>query len=242
MTLLERIADLKRRAAAQQGRQAGLDEASKLQPLLKEAKALSQGLGIEVTQLHLLRDQGLPLPDAPADPNGGAALKTLDRLLKRFTEKQRAESLTKGQDWTQFNDLTQNARKAAAHALGQAWREFIASAYSGDKPADLERSLAPTDVNEERLSRYRTAHQELIGLRARPPCREEFDRVRSLARLLGEIHQGFDFGVPEAVKQFLQAIAKGGADLGLLTGEVRGWLEQQGSTGRYQIVAKRSTP
>jgi hypothetical protein len=44
------------------------------------------------------------------------------------------------------------------------------------------------------------------------------------------------------VKQFLQAIANGGADLDLLTDEVRRWLQQQGSTGRYQIVAKRSAP
>ena len=39
MTLLERIEDLKRRAQDQLGRQAGRDEAGKLQPLLKEANA-----------------------------------------------------------------------------------------------------------------------------------------------------------------------------------------------------------
>jgi len=243
MTLLERIADLKRRAVEQQGRQAGLDEAGKLQPLLDEAKALSQGLGTEITQLHLLRDQGLALPDAPADPDAGAALKPLDRLLTRFTDKRQAESLTKGQDWTQFRDLTQKARKAAATTLDQAWRDFVASAYSGHKPTDLERSLAPTDGNNQRLQHYRSAYNELGTLtRRRPASREDFDRVRELARLLGEIHQGFDFTVPDAVKRFLDAMAAGGADLDLLTDEVRGWLQQQGSTGRYQIVTKRSSP
>ncbi|EXI65336.1 MAG: hypothetical protein AW08_03255 [Candidatus Accumulibacter adjunctus] len=243
MTLLERIEDLKRRAQDQLGRQAGRDEAGKLQPLLKEANALSQGLGTEVTQMHLLRDQGLPLPDAPAGPNAGGALTTLDRLLKRFAEKRRAEGLTRGQDWTRFKESTQAARIQATTALDQAWRSFVTGAYSGDKPADLERSLAPTDVNKERLSRYRAAYEELIRLaNRRPTGREDFDRVRELARQLKELHQGFDFGVPEGVKQFLQAIAKGGADLDLLTDEVRAWLQQQGSTGRYQIVAKRSAP
>lgn len=255
MTLLERIADLKRRAAEQQGRQDGLDEAGKLQPLLKEANALSQGLGAEVTQMHLLRDQGLPLPDAPAGPNGSAALTTLDRLLKRFAEKRRAESLTRGQDWTRFKDSTKAARTQAATALDLAWRSFVTGAYSGDKPADLERSLALTNVNNERLSSYRVAYEEWIRLaNRRPTGREDFDRVRELAQLLRELarvlkepRQGPDFSVPDfsepdAVKHFRQAIAKGGADLDLLTDEVRAWLQHQGSTGGYQIVAKRSAP
>ena len=243
MTLLQRIEDLKRRAQHQLGRQAGRDEAGKLQPLLNEANALSQGLGTEVTQMHLLRDQGLTLPDAPAGPKAGAALTTLDRLLKRFAEKRGAESLTRGQDWTRFKESTKAARMQAATALDQAWRSFVTGAYSGDKPADLERSLAPTDVNKERLVRYRSAYEELIRLANRRPAgREDFDRVRELSRQLKELFQGFDFGVPEAVKLFLQAIAKGGADLDLLTDEVRIWLQQQGSAGRYQIVAKLSAP
>jgi hypothetical protein len=243
MNLLERIADLKRRAAEQQRRQDGLDEARRLQPLLNEAKALSQGLGTEVTHLHLLRGQGLPLQADLAGADAGAALTTLDRLRQRFAEQRTADRLTRGQDWTRFKERTETARSKAATTLNQAWRDFVTSAYSGDKPADLERSLAPTDLNKERLSRYRAAHEELLRLaNRRPTGREDFDRVRDLARQLKELHQGFDFSVPEAVKQFLQAIAKGGADLDLLTDEVRDWLQQQGSTGRYQIVAKRSAP
>lgn len=243
MTLLERIADLKRRAQDQMGRQDGRDEAGKLQPLLNEANALSQGLGTEVTYLHLLRGQGLPLQADLAGADAGAALTTLDRLRQRFAEQSTADRLTRGQDWTRFKERTEAARSKTATTLNQAWRDFVTSAYSGDKPADLERSLAPTDLNKERLSRYRAAHEELLWLaNRRPTVREDFDRVRELARQLQELHQGFDFGVPEGVKQFLQAIAKGGADLDLLTDEVRAWLQQQGSTGRYQIVAKRSAP
>jgi len=243
MTLLERIADLKRRAAEQQGRQAGLDEVQKLQPLLADARVLSRGLGIEVAQLHLLRGQGLPLPAEPAGAGAREALTTLDRLRQRFAEQRTADRLTHRQDWTRLKERTETARFRAATALDQAWRDFVANSYSGDKPADLERSLAPTDVNKDRLNRYRTTYQDLNGLAARRPTRrEDFDRVHELARQLKELHQGFDFGVPEAVKQFLQAIANGGADLDLLTDEVRRWLQQQGSTGRYQIVAKRSAP
>ena len=243
MTLLERITDLKRRAAKLQGCRADVDEVQRLQQLLADARVLSEGLGIEVALLHLLRGQGLPLPNAPADPDAGAALTTLHPLRKRFTEKRRAESLTQGQDWTRFKERTETARSRAATTLDQAWRDFVASAYSGVKPADLERSLAPTDGNNLRLQRYRSAYNELGVLsRRRPTGREDFDRVRELARLLREIHQGFDFTVPDAVKRFLDALAAGGADLDLLTDEVRVWLQQQGCAGRYQIVAKRSAP
>jgi hypothetical protein len=243
MTLLARIADLKRRAEAQQGRQTGLDEVNKLQPLLRDAKALAQGLGIEVTQLHLLRDQGLvPVPTNIAGADAGAALTTLDPLRTRFAQDRRTERLTQGTGWTRLKEKTEAARTQAASTLDQTWRGFVSSAYGGDKPADLERNLAPTDGNNQQLQRYRSAYNELLALSRRPGSREDFERVRELARLLREIHQGFDFSVPDAVKRFLDAMAAGGADLDLLTDEVRDWLHQQGGLGRYQIVARRSAP
>lgn len=244
MTLLVRIAGLKRRAEEQQGRQTALDEAGKLQPLLREAKALSQGLGTEVAQLDLLRgQQGITLPGDVVGAEGGAALTTLNQLRTRFAEDRRAERLTRGQGWSRLKERTEAARSQAARDLDKTWRDFVASVYSGDKPADLERSLAPTDGNSHRLQRYRSAYNELGTLsRRRPTGRKDFDRVHELARLLREIHQGFDLTVPDAVKRFLDAMAAGGADLDLLTDEVRVWLRQQGSAGRYQIVARRSAP
>lgn len=243
MTLLERIADLKRRAQDQLDRQVGLDEANRLQPLLNEAKTLVQSLGNEVTQRHLLQDQGLQLAVVLAGTEGDAALKTLERLRNRFTQNRRAESLTRGQDWTRFKTSTEAAGSQAASTLDKTWRSFVIGSYSGAKPADLERSLAPTDGNILRLQRYRDAYNKLdILARRRPTSRADFDSVRDLARQLREIHQGFDFSVPDAVKRFLDAMAAGGADLDLLTDEVRDWLNQQGSTARYQIVAKRTAP
>jgi hypothetical protein len=169
MNLLERIADLKRRAAEQQGRQDGLDEARRLQPLLNEAKALSQRLGTEVTHLHLLRGQGLPLQADLAGADAGAALTTLDRLRQRFAGQRTADRLTRLQDWTRFKERTEAARSKVATTLNQAWRDFVTSAYSGDKPADLERSLAPTDLNKERLSRYRAAMRNCSDLLTADP-------------------------------------------------------------------------
>lgn len=243
MTLLERIADLKRRAQDQLNRQVGLDEAGRLQPLLTEAKTFAQGLGTEVTQRHLLRDQGLQLPAGLAGTEGDAALKTLERLRNRFSQNRRAESLNRGQDWSRFKESTEAARSQAASTLDKTWRDFVTGAYSGAKPTDLKRGLAPTEGNQQRLERYLSAYNDLAALsRRRPTGRGDFDRVQELARLLRELHEGFDFSVPDAVKRFLDAMAAGGADLDLLTDEVRNWLQQQGSTARYQIVAKRIVP
>lgn len=240
MTLPERIVALKRRAEEQLVRQTGFDEAQKLQLLRNEARPLSQGVGSEVAQLRLLRDQGITLPEAVAGADAGTARTTLDQLRTRFAADRRAARLTQGQGWTRFKEKTEAARTQAASSLDQSWRDFVASAYSGDKPGDLEQRLALTDVNMERLSRYRTAYEELGRLsRRRPTGREDFERVRDLARQLHEIHLGF-VSAPDAVTRFLRAIAAGGADLDLLTDEVRAWLEKQGSTSRYQIVARRS--
>lgn len=242
MIMMDRIGDLKQRAVGLHERGQGRDEAARLQRLLEEARGLSSDLGREAQQLHLLRDQGIVLPSEElGGEDADAALKVLDRLRERFAQERRATRLTQRQDWTRFTEWTEAARKQAAGSLDKAWRDFVDGEYKGDKPDHLKGSLAPTDFNTQRLQRYRIAYDELVALkRKRPAAREDFDRVRELARLLNETHAGFNFDVPDAVNHFLRAIATGGADLDLLTDEVRAWLQQQGSIDRYQIALKRT--
>lgn len=241
MTLIERIRALQHRAQQQAARQASLDEVRKLRPLLEQAQALSGRLGIEVQQLGLLRNQGIVLPNPPE--TAGAALRTLGRVRERFAQERRAERLTQRQDWTRFQEQTQAVCGQAAQGLNNTWRDFVTSAYSGDKPENLERTLAPTEGNRAFLSRYRETYQRLIGLaRNRPVGREDFEKVRELARALNAIHQEFDLNVPDAVSRFLRAVAAGGATIDLLTDEVRAWLKDQGKSEAYRIVAGTSTP
>ncbi len=239
MTLIERVHSLRSRAEKHGARQVGLEEVRKLEPLLEQARNMSDSLSREVQQLRLLRDQGLALPEPPEA--SGQALKALGRLRERFAQERRAQRLTRGRDWTLFKQRTEAACEQAAEGLNKSWRDFVASAYSGDKPESLETSLAPTEVNRACLSRYRDAYRRVAGLaRKRPESPEDFEQVRALARQLNEIHQGFDFDVPDVVSDFLRAVAAGGASIDLLTDEVRAWLERQGKSGSYHIVAGAS--
>lgn len=240
MTLIQRIKTLSALAAQQtelEGKQA---ESKRLQLLLDKAQSMTENLGEEVQQLRLLRDEGI---SSPTDPTKAEApLKTLTKLLERFTKERSAESLTRRKYWTRLNEQLDETCKSMAASFKTAWHQFVDTAYSGQSPDDLERSLATTDRNIELLKRYNTVHRQLKNLaRTRPNERTDFDQVREFARQLSEIYQGFDFNVPEDVKRFLRAVADGGADLDLLTDGVRDWLQEQKTSGHYRIVTRTAT-
>lgn len=237
MTLIDRINGLTERASGLDALDRQRAESAKLQKLLAQVRPMNEKLGTEIQQMRLLHDEGINA--APDSSSAEAARKTLARLIKRFTENRTADSLTKGRDWKLLDDQAQATYQKLTNALKAAWSQFIATAYTGESPSHLKRSLAVTDRNLDQLRLYEQTYTQLNGLtRSRPQERGDFARVRELARQLGEIYQRFDFNVPEGVKRFLQSVADGGADLDLLTEEVRGWLDQQGSSGHYRIVAR----
>lgn len=237
MRLIDRIEALTERASGLDALEHRRAESAKLQELLKQARPISEKLGTEIQQMRLLHDEGINA--APGSTSAEAAGKTLARLIKRFTEDRTADSLTRGRNWNLLDNQAQATCQELTNALKAAWGRFIATAYTGESPEQLERSLAVTDRNRSQLTLYKQAYTQLNSLtRSRPQERSDFDRVRGLARQLGEIYLRFDFNVPEAVKRFLQAVADGGADLDLLTEEVRAWLQQQGSSSHYRIVAR----
>jgi len=237
MTLVDRLNGLTERANRLDALDRKRAESAKLQERLAQARPMNEKLGTEIQQMRLLHDEGINA--APDSSSAEAARKTLARLINRFTENSTADSLTKGRDWNLLNSQAQAIYQELINALKTAWSQFVSTAYTGEDPHQLEQSLAGTDHNRNRLSRYKQVYKELTELaRSRPQQRGDFARVRELARQLSEIYQSFDFNVPESVKRFLQAVADGGADLDLLTEEVHGWLQQQGSSGHYRIVAR----
>ena len=236
MTLIERIETLRKRAGDQIFLEKKRAESTLLQPLLDDARALSEDLSREIEQLRLLKDQGI---DVAAPDSAAMACKTLGRLRERFAKENRAEQLTRGRDWGRLNDQIEETCKSLATALRAEWRRVVETAFSGDKPNNLENTLARTAGNERNLQRYREVYGKLNQLSGyRPTERSDFDNIRILARQLKEIHQDFDFNVPDDVKLFLGAVAVDGADLALLTAEVRDWLKQQNTSDHYRIVAR----
>jgi hypothetical protein len=237
MTLIARIEALTERASGLDALDRRRAESAKLQQLLSKARPMNEKFGTEIQQMRLLCDEGLNM--APDIKSAEAARKTLARLINRFTENRIADSLTKGRDWRLLEDQAQKTCQELTDTLKAGWIRFIETAYTGESPNHLERSLAVTDRNLDQLRLYKQTYSQLNGLKhSRPQERGDFERVRELARQLGEIVLRFDLNVSEGVKCFLQAVADGGADLELLTEEVRGWLQQQGSSGHYRIVAR----
>ena len=240
MTLIDRIEALSERARGLEDLDRRRAESAKLQQLLTKARPISDKLSTEIQQMRLLHDESINV--TPDSASAEKTRKTLARLIKRFNQKRTADSLTKGRDWKLLEDQTQTTCQELTDTLKAAWSQFIETAYTGESPSHLDRSLAVTDHNVEQLRLYKQTYTQLNGLtRSRPQERNDFARVRELARQLGEIYQRFDFDVPEAVKSFLKAVADGGADLDLLTDRGHGWLRQQNKTGRFRIVAKDSS-
>lgn len=236
MTLIARIENICGRAENQRSIEEKAAEVERLQRLLNDARRLEDELGDEVKQLRLLQDQGISM--APPE-KAQAARKTLGRLQERFSKDRRAENLTRGRDWTLLKDQVRATCEQLASTLQTEWGHFVQSAYSGDTPSSLKGSLAGTEQNLDNLARYSEVYAALNQYaRSRPSERGDFDRVRDFSRQLSEIYQDFDFDVPEAVNRFLRAVAGGGAELELLTSEVRDWLEQHSRSDRYRIVAK----
>ena len=239
MTLIERIQTLRERANGQLSLEEKRNESQRLRPLLDGARKLSESLGREVEQLRLLQDQGISVsvPDSST-----AARKTLGRLRERFAKEMRTEQLTRGRDWQRLNEQVLLTCQSLSSALQAEWRRIVETAFSGDKPSNLEQTLASTPKNLQNLRRFQGGYGKLEQFsRSRPTGRADFEQVRDLARQLTEIYQDFDFDVPEDVNRFLRAVADGGADLALLTAGVRDWLEGQDTSSHYRIVARLSS-
>jgi hypothetical protein len=97
-----------------------------------------------------------------------------------------------------------------------------------------------TESNKKALIEYSQLHGEFkILQREFPADTADINRVKMCAEKLKMVAEKFDFDVPEDVKIFLAAVARGGATLDLLTNEVGKWLNQNQSEMNYRIVGNR---
>ena len=238
MNLLERIDALKVQVQELKTAQLNVGESQRLQTRLEEVDLVAIPLAQQVTLLNIFRTEGIDL--SGASDTVEKAVKRIQTIQERFKAESKAASLTKGQDWTLMKKYTSEVTASVKTNLTDNWNRFVESSYSGEKPQNLQRSLAQTESNESALSRYRVEYDNLNLLaRKLPESSINFENVRSTASKLKDIYKEFDFNVPEIVKEFLKAVGSGGADLDLLTDEVSKWLHSNGTINRYQIVARR---
>lgn len=239
MNLRERIAGLRARVETMAAGRRELEEASALQVRQGELAAVGAPLQSAARRRTLYRMQGLR-PAGLGRPAERLSTR-VERLRERFRDDSRNATLTRGVQWRDVLDQAKEAARSAENELTGSWRRYVESAFAGERPAELEGMLAPTELNRSALARYRTAYERLVRLRNEPADSvEAFGQVREIAGQLASIHETFDFDVPVAVKIFLQATGRGGASLDLLTEEVREWLRANSSYNRYLIVARNA--
>jgi hypothetical protein len=236
----ERVADLRSRVATLADERREFNEAQALQRRFNELEGAVTPLVGAAKRCALYREQGL---------RPRAIAKLADRLAKRvtvlrdrFVADPNASTLTKGVQWSQMLDDAKEGVGLAEASLAEAWRQYLDTLFGGDRPAELDSKLAPTEGNQTALARYRVVHSRLLQLRNNTPdAPEHFAEAKKVVEELKSIYQTFDFDVSLAVKMFLQAIGQGGASLDLLTDEVREWLHNNNSYNRYHIVVRNAS-
>ena len=238
MSLVKRMDELKERVEKLKASQSDIDEAKRLQDCLEDIQDVSDFLSKQVERLFVFRNENIKLSAVPKDLE--KAKKYLSNILNRFTNERIAKNLTKGRDWKIMQQSVQDTASTINNELSTAWKDYVTSAYSGDTPNSLDNILAHTDLNMEALENYVKYYNQLnILLKSNPENNQEFKEVREVVKQLQDTYSKFNFDVPDSVKTFLASIGEGGAELELLTKEVRDWLSTNASDNNYKIVAKR---
>lgn len=234
MNLIERIQSLTQRANRYESSEKNIDESRNLQVRFSEVESKEVKLQAALRQMRLFREEGLA-PEVD-ESNFQSSQKSLQIILSRFVKERTAQSLTRGRDWNKLTTSLDESCSNMEKNFKDSWREFVNSAYGGDKPEDLQGSLAQTDANNNVLKQYKEQFKLLQELSRKLTVeKSDFDNVRQIAKKLTDLNGLFDRDVPDSVNKFLQAVASGGAPLNLLTEEVRHWLQEQNSSDQYRI-------
>lgn len=232
MTLVDRTSSLKVRCQHLETLGDKIEEARTLGARLGELRGASDGLSARRETIAMLKQAGIAVEERAKSATRARA--ALTRIRERFAEAQESGALTKGQDWNVLiRELPRVVDELGESAL-DGWKKHVDRLFAGETPASVERTLAPTDANKAAVQRYRQAYIRYAALRAKTPSSDA--DIAQLAGVAEELrHVKFDRDVPDAVRKFLEALPTG-APLGLLTAEVREWIEQNGHTNRYRIV------
>jgi hypothetical protein len=116
-----------------------------------------------------------------------------------------------------------------------SWREYAASRMGN--VADLQ-LLAGTLAGIEGVAGLAASLQEVLGqlgrVQAQPPTEESLALLDQAEKRLAALEAALQ---PAAAREFLAAVARGGASLALLTDEVRAWLAANRAELSFKIAA-----
>ena len=119
----------------------------------------------------------------------------------------------------------ENHCKSLGHRLEKAWKEFLEDErpQSNEQLLDL---LGELPAFSDTVGNIRKLYTQLRNAR-RPTTQEDLDKIKdAIARLKNAWATLEANDIPEAVVVFLRKAGSGGAEIPLLTSQVRGWLKE----------------
>jgi len=180
----------------------------------------------------LARDGRIPPEDFPDSAEVEALLSKL--LLKARQEA--PEDFSKGNDYSRFRKRLDAMNSELESLVDKVWKEFLAEFPPVDEK--LLDDLTTIPGQEQAVKQVRLLKSELQIATARPPKVDDelkaiLKRAEALRAKLADLS---DAHYPIPVRQFLRAAQQpGGAELGLLTDDVRQWLKARGLIDRIRL-------
>ena len=178
---------------------------------------------------------------APIDKSSNEIARAVDsisRIEEMLATNAPISEVTKGQKWARMLNNVSAAAATIEIRAKDAWRAMVNNLGSFEEPITVSGNLAQTPNNVAALEIYRQRYASYreIARKGVPDSEAEIQQAARAAAAVEEAYRAFNFAVPAAVKQFLQAAnSLGGARLGQLSDEVRGWLIEQGLEANYVI-------
>ena len=232
MTLVERTAALRERCEGLATLDEKIDKAQALGTRFAELRSAAENLSEILATAAMLEKAGISV--SPPAASVAQVQNAIAKIKTRFGQSREADALTKGQDWRVLIRELPKVVSDLESAASESWESHAQQLFSGDAPAAVHRTLAPTDANKAALFKYRQTHERYSRLKSNLP--KSLEEVAELGRIAEELKAvKFDHDVPASVRKFLEALPAG-APLALLTDEVREWIEREGVTKRYQVV------
>jgi hypothetical protein len=212
-------------------------EASELGKHLKEFEDVALKAVGESHGRSELIEFGVPLPKVSL----GQTLRRVDEVIDRFEQDPSPATLRKGRKWQQCLDDLSELAINCEHSRRQGWGEFLSELFTGESPEKIKARLAMTPENKIAVAKYEVAFGKKVALqREKQITSESVVRAQAIALELQEAFKEINFGVPVAVKKFIDAVASyDGAPLSLLTPEVFDWLRDENILESYSVRHRR---
>lgn len=167
-------------------------------------------------------------------PNIEKARQNCTAVLQRLESD--PETLTQGRDYSKLLERLDTIRETLRKQTSAAWSEFVKKHEGGD-----ERFLGQVEQvpgQAEIVATIRRARAQLNGAAAAVPQTEA--QYEQFIRCSQVLQQALDSLNPEefpaaVLTFFKRAQSPGGAPIGLLTDEVRTWLDRKGMLGGLRV-------